>query len=52
MGRLVLEDVRLEGERVILRPIAPSDAELAFEQVHRRDEILDWLIWMAMKRQR
>jgi RimJ/RimL family protein N-acetyltransferase len=40
-----LGDVRLEGERVILRPIRPEDVELAFAQVHRRSEILDWLIW-------
>ena len=41
----MLESVRLEGEHVILRPIRAEDVDLAFAQVHRRPEILDWLIW-------
>ncbi len=32
---------------MILRPIDPADAELAFDQVHDRREILDWLIWQG-----
>jgi len=32
---------------VILRPIAAGDIELAFDQIHERREILDWLIWQG-----
>jgi RimJ/RimL family protein N-acetyltransferase len=35
----------LVGERVRLRPLHASDAERAFEVIHRRREILRWLHW-------
>lgn len=41
----VLQDVLLEGERVRLRPLAESDVDVAFELVHRRREVLHWLVW-------
>ena len=40
-----LVDVVLDGERVRLRPLRAFDAEPAFDAVHRRREILDWLVW-------
>jgi RimJ/RimL family protein N-acetyltransferase len=43
----VLDRARLEGEVVILRPIDVTDIDAAFEQIHGRREILDWLIWQG-----
>lgn len=50
MGGAVLDDVRLEGERVILRPIREGDVDLAFQHVHQRREILDRLVWRGPER--
>lgn len=47
MARLVLDRARLEGERVVLRPIDVADIDLAYGQIHGRREILDWLIWQG-----
>jgi len=44
-GQPVLEHVRLEGERVRLRPLCAGDAAAAFPLVHGRREVLDWLVW-------
>lgn len=41
----ILETVRLEGERVLLRPHAEADAEPAFALLHERQPILRWLLW-------
>ena len=40
-----LDDARLEGERVRLRPVTPADANAAFALIHEREAILRWLIW-------
>jgi RimJ/RimL family protein N-acetyltransferase len=40
-----LEHALLEGERVRLRPLAPSDVDAAFALVHGCREVTDWLIW-------
>jgi RimJ/RimL family protein N-acetyltransferase len=37
--------IRLEGERLILRPVCREDAPEAFRLVHGREEILRWLLW-------
>ncbi|MFT5291840.1 MAG: RimJ/RimL family protein N-acetyltransferase [Planctomycetota bacterium] len=39
------DDLRLEGELVALVPVLPGHAPALFEQVHRRQEVLSWLIW-------
>jgi [ribosomal protein S5]-alanine N-acetyltransferase len=39
--------VELEGERALLRPVRPSDAEHAFPLIHGRREVLDGLIWQG-----
>ena len=36
---------RLEGERVLLRPVQRDDAPAAFELIHDKQEILRWLLW-------
>ena len=41
----VLEEVRLVGDLVILRPIQPDDAIAAFRSVANREEILRWSCW-------
>jgi RimJ/RimL family protein N-acetyltransferase len=40
-----LETATLLGERVLLRPLLPGDAEAAFDLIHGRHEITDWLLW-------
>lgn len=40
-----LRDVLLEGQRALLRPLVPDDADRAFEMLAGRREILDWLEW-------
>lgn len=45
-----LEHAVLEGERVLLRPLARRDAAAAFPLIHRRREVLDWLIWQGPRR--
>lgn len=35
----------LRGAEVVLRPARPEDAEAAFRILHRREEILRWLVW-------
>ena len=45
-----LADVRLEGERVVLRPVVPADAAEAFPLIHARREVLRWLIWKGRLR--
>jgi ribosomal-protein-alanine N-acetyltransferase len=35
----------LTGERVVVRPIAASDARAAFQLLHGNDRILRWLVW-------
>jgi [ribosomal protein S5]-alanine N-acetyltransferase len=40
-----IEYARLEGERVVLRPVSEGDALRAFELIAGRREILRWLIW-------
>jgi len=40
-----LADVRLEGERALLRPVLAADAADAFPLIHGRREVLEWLIW-------
>ncbi len=40
-----LESAILVGERVLLRPLVPEDAETAFQLIHDRREITDWLLW-------
>ncbi|MEE8469005.1 MAG: GNAT family N-acetyltransferase, partial [Planctomycetota bacterium] len=42
-----LKNLRLEGERVLLRPVRAADAEVAFPLIHERREILDWLVWQG-----
>lgn len=39
------QDLRLVGERVVLRPVRRADALVAYELVHDRPEILRWLLW-------
>lgn len=39
------QDLRLEGERTALVPVAPAHALDLFPHVHGRDEVLRWLIW-------
>lgn len=41
----MLQDVLLEGQRALLRPLAASDADAAFGMLAGRREILDWLEW-------
>lgn len=43
----ILEDVRLVGERVLLRPLRPADAPVAYDLVHGRRAILRWLLWQG-----
>jgi RimJ/RimL family protein N-acetyltransferase len=45
-----LADVELAGERVALRPVREGDIERAFEALHGRREILDWLVWAGPER--
>lgn len=40
-----LEHALLEGERVLLRPLSLDDVDDAFDLVHERREVLDWLLW-------
>lgn len=40
-----LEHAELTGSRVRLRPIRSEDATLAFPLIHRREPILEWLVW-------
>lgn len=40
-----LESATLVGERVLLRPLKAGDAQVAFDLVHDRREITDWLLW-------
>lgn len=40
-----LEHARLVGERVELRPLSVGDVPRAFELLHGRREITDWLLW-------
>jgi RimJ/RimL family protein N-acetyltransferase len=35
----------LEGEVAVLRPLAVGDVDAAFDMLHGRREILDWLEW-------
>lgn len=46
----ILAGVELAGERVALRPVRESDIERAFEALHGRREILDWLVWSGPER--
>jgi len=39
------ESVILESELIRLRPTCVADARPAFELIHERAEVLDWLIW-------
>lgn len=41
----VLEHARLEGPRIVLRPLEVEDVPIAFPLIHHRTEITDWLIW-------
>ena len=45
MTQPVLDHALLTGERVILRPVRIADAAEAFRILHKRNEVLDWLIW-------
>ncbi|MFT5052661.1 MAG: ribosomal-protein-alanine N-acetyltransferase [Chlamydiales bacterium] len=47
--RPVLADAMLEGERVVLRPLVPGDAEAAFPLIHERAPVLEWLVWQGPK---
>ena len=38
-------DVRLVGERVLLRTLRPEDAADAFPLIHGREAITRWLVW-------
>ena len=38
-------DVRVAGERVLLRAIRTDDAAAAFPLIHAREEIIRWLVW-------
>lgn len=40
-----LRAARLSAERVLLRPLASSDAAAVFPLIHEREPILKWLIW-------
>lgn len=40
-----IEQVEIEGSRVALRPIRAEDAAVAFPMIHRREKILEWLVW-------
>ena len=46
----VLEHAVLEGPRTLIRPLVRADARPAFPLVHRRREVLDWLIWQGPRR--
>ena len=50
-SRPVLEEVRLVGDLVVLRPIRPGDAAAAYRSVAGRDEILRWLCWAGPQRE-
>lgn len=39
------DDLRLEGEHVVLVPVSSTHAHELFELVHSREEVLRWLIW-------
>ena len=41
----VLEHVRLEGDKIILRPLEVADVPIAFPLIHHRREVTRWLIW-------
>ena len=45
MAQPVVQYTRLEGERVILRPISVEDAPLAYRFVAGNESILRWLVW-------
>jgi RimJ/RimL family protein N-acetyltransferase len=40
-------DFRLAGEHCSLRPLAVADAPRAYELIHDRRAILDWLVWQG-----
>jgi RimJ/RimL family protein N-acetyltransferase len=41
----IIETILLEGSCARVRPVRIADAAGAFEQLHGRREVLDWLIW-------
>ena len=45
MAQPILEHAIVTGERAALRPVRDADAPAAFAILHRRREVLDWLIW-------
>lgn len=45
MTQPILDSCMLTGERVVLRPVRIADAAEAFRILHKRNEVLDWLIW-------
>ena len=47
--RPILAHVELEGERIAMRPLAASDADVAFPLIYRREPILEWLVWQGPK---
>ena len=42
-----LESVDVSGEIVRIRPVRSADADVLFPLIHRRREVLDWLIWQG-----
>jgi len=46
-GQPVLRGTRLEGQRVLLRPLVSADADVAFPMIHGRTPILEWLVWQG-----
>ena len=51
LQRPVLEEVRLVGDLVILRPIQPDDARAAFRSVANCEEVLRWSCWEGPERE-
>ena len=49
MKQPILEHARMEGERIVLRPLSVDDVATSFELVHGRTEITDWLVWNGPK---
>jgi ribosomal-protein-alanine N-acetyltransferase len=47
MEERLLVKATLAGRRVLLRPPGGEDAHDAFDLVHRRQEILRWLVWQG-----
>jgi ribosomal-protein-alanine N-acetyltransferase len=45
MAQPALQHARLEGERVVLRPVTAADASTAYRQVAGNRQILRWLVW-------